>query len=64
MGGLQLDEEQRDAVDEADQVGAALVHLAGDPELRGQEEIVVLRVLPVDHAHRLDAFRPPLRRGK
>ena len=54
MGGFELDEDQRDAVDKADQVGAALVHLAGDPELRGEEEIVVARVVPIDHPHRLD----------
>ena len=56
MGGLELDEDQRQAVDEADQVGAALVHVAGDPELRGQQEVVVGRVLPVDDAHQLGPF--------
>ena len=60
MRRLQFDEDQRQAVDEADQVGAALVHLAGDPELRGEEEVVVLRLVPVDDADGLGdllAFR-------
>ena len=61
---LQLDEDQRQAVDEPHQVGAAFVDLAGDPELRGQEEVVAVGVIPVDDAdgdglrHRLVAARP------
>ena len=45
---LQLDEDERDAVDEAEEVGPALVQVALDPELRDEEEVVVGRVLPVD----------------
>ena len=52
---LQLDEHQRQAVDEADQVAAAAVHVAGHPDLRGEEEVVVGRRGPVDHAQGLDA---------
>jgi hypothetical protein len=48
MRRLQFYEDQRDAVDEADQVWAALVQFARDPQLRGEEEVVVLRVTPVD----------------
>ena len=33
MRGLELHEQQRNAVDEADQVAAALVHVAADPDL-------------------------------
>ena len=43
---LQLDEHQRHAVDEPDQVGAPAVHVASDPELRDEEEVVVLRIAP------------------
>ena len=46
--GLQLDEDERDAVDEADEIGAALVEVRVDPELGDEQEIVVLRMLPVD----------------
>ena len=48
VGGLQFDEDQRYPVDEADQVRAALVHLAGDPELRSDEIIVVFRMAPIN----------------
>ncbi len=52
-GLLQLDHHQRQAVDEADEVGPAGVERAGDAELADQQEVVVLRVLPVDHAQPL-----------
>jgi hypothetical protein len=52
---FQLDEHQRQAVDEAQQVAAAAVHVAGHPHLRGQEELVVGRRGPVDHAQGLGA---------
>ena len=39
---LQFDEDQRDAVHEADQIGTLLAVVAGNPELRGEEEVVVL----------------------
>ena len=42
---------ERQAVDEADQVGAAGVERAGDPELADEQEVVVRRLLPVDDAH-------------
>ncbi len=52
---LQLDEHQRQAVDEGQQVAAAAVHVAGHPHLRGQEELVVRGRGPVDHAQGLGA---------
>src|SRR6266566_2820338 len=52
--GFQLNEDQREAVDETDEIGPTLVHLAGNPKLRGQEEIVVVRIVPVDDSHLLD----------
>ena len=52
---LQLDEHQRQAVDEAQQIAAAPVHVAGHPHLRGQEELVVGRRGPVDDAQGLGA---------
>lgn len=51
---LQLNEDERQTVDEADQIGAAFVDLAGDPELRGEEEVVAVGVIPVNDAHGLD----------
>ena len=50
MRRFEFDEDQRQAVDEADEIGAAFVHVARDPELRGEEEVVAGRVLPVDDA--------------
>ena len=52
---LQLDEHQRQAVDEAQQIAAAAVHVASHPHLRGQEELIVGRRGPVDHPQGLDA---------
>ena len=54
---LQLDEEQRQAVDEADEVGALGVELAREPDLRGEEEVVGFRVVPVDDADGLGDAR-------
>ena len=51
---LQFDEQQRQAVDEADEVGALGVELAREPDLAGEEEVVCFRVVPVDDA---DDFR-------
>ena len=48
MRRLQLDEDERDAVDEAEEVGPPLVQVALDPELGDEEEVVVARVVPVD----------------
>ena len=52
-GLLQLDDDQRQAVDEADQIRAAGVERAGDAELADEQEIVVRRILPIDHAQAL-----------
>ena len=47
---LQFDQQQRDAVDKADQIGAALVKLALKPGLPRDQEIVGVRVAPIDEA--------------
>src|SRR5262249_14116280 len=46
---LEFDEDERQPVDEADQVAPALVDAARHPKLRGQEEVVVRWVVPVDY---------------
>lgn len=51
---LQFHEEEWDTVHEPHQIGPTLVHLTGDPELGGEEEVVVFRLIPVDDPHRLD----------
>lgn len=51
--GLELDEHQRQAVDEADDVGPPAPVHAGDPELLDREPVVAGRVVPVDHPHPL-----------
>ena len=51
VGGLEFDEQQRQAVDKAHQVGAPGVHLARDPELRAEQKVVVGRVVPIHHPH-------------
>ena len=48
MRRLQLDEDQGNAVDEAEQVRPTSVEIAGDPELRYEKEVVVIRRLPVN----------------
>ena len=66
---LQLDEDQRDAVDEPDEVGAPVVQVGVDPELGDEQEVVVLGVLPVDDGELLGQRRsrpaggPTPRRG-
>lgn len=52
-GHLQLDEDQRQAIDEPDQIGTAFVDGAGDPELGDQEEVIVLGHVPVNDPDRL-----------
>ena len=52
MALLQFDEDERQAIDEADQIASPLVDASRDPKLRGQEEVVVLRLVPVDHPQR------------
>ena len=54
MGCFQLDEEQGQAIDEAHQVSASFVEVAGHPQLRGQEEVVAQGLLPVDDAQGRD----------
>ena len=58
MRRLQLDEHQRDAVDEAHQVGAPVIEVRVNPELRDEQEVVVLGVLPVDDGELLRQRRP------
>ncbi len=48
---LQLDENERNAVDEQHDVGSPPIHLAGHPELRHGEPIVRLDVVPVNEAN-------------
>ena len=43
---LQFDEEQRDAVDESDEIGPLPAVLARNPELRSEKEIVLAGVSP------------------
>jgi hypothetical protein len=61
-GLLQLDDHQRQAVDEAHQVRPAGVERARDAELADQQEIVVRRILPIHHLHR-SVFCPPRSRS-
>ena len=51
MRGLVLHYHERDPVDEPDEIASPLVEIPGDPELRGEEKFVILRVLPVDDLH-------------
>jgi len=53
VGLLEFDEQQRQPVDEADQIGPPFVDRAGNPELRHQGEVIVGRVGPVDDAEGL-----------
>jgi len=50
VDALELDEDEGEPVDEADEVSAAAVDLALDPELLGDEEVVAFGVVPVDDA--------------
>ena len=52
-GLLQLHHHPGQAVDEADQVGPAGVEAAHDAELAHQQEVVLLRIRPVDDAQAL-----------
>ncbi len=63
-GLLQLDQHQRQAVHEAHQIRPLQIQLACHPELRGQQEIIVLRQLPIDHPHHLHPLTAVLRIGK
>jgi len=53
VGGLEFDEQERQAVDKAHQVGPPGVHLARDPELRAEQEVILGRVVPFHHPHHL-----------
>jgi hypothetical protein len=47
---LELQQHERDAVDEADDVRPPRVQRAGDPELRDRKEVVRQRIAPIDEA--------------
>ena len=50
-GLFQLDDHQRQPVDETDQIGPAGVERAHDAELADQQEIIAIRqMLPINHA--------------
>jgi hypothetical protein len=49
-GFFQFNHYPGQAIDETDQVGPAGVERAGDAELADQQEVVVLRLFPIDHA--------------
>ena len=50
---LQLHEQQRQAVDEPDDVGPAAVEIAAHPQLPHAEEMVVLGVIEIEHPQAL-----------
>ena len=52
--GFKLNEDQRKTVDEAHQIRPAGVHLARDPELGAEQEVVVLWGVPIHHPHPFD----------
>ena len=52
MRGFQLDQHQRQAIDETHEIAPPPVHLAVYPDLRGEEEIVALALAPGDHPDR------------
>ena len=54
MSCLKLHEHQGQSIDETNQIGAPGVHLAGNPELGGQEIIVICRIIPVNHFNDLN----------
>ncbi len=57
MCGLEFHQHERQAIHKAHQVCPPRMHLASYPQLRNEQEIVVLRSIPVDDAHRLIDFR-------
>ncbi len=57
---LQLHEQQRDAVDETDDVGAAEIQRPLDPELAHDEKVVVLCVIEIENTQR-PGFHTPAR---
>ena len=50
---FQFHQHQRQAVHETDQIRPFQIQRPRHPELRGQQEIIVLRHLPIDHRHHL-----------
>ena len=50
MARLQLDEQERQAIDEADEVGPLGIKLAREPDLAREEEVVGSGIVPVDDA--------------
>jgi hypothetical protein len=52
---LEFDHHPRQAIDEADQIGPAGIERTGDAELADQQEVVVLRLFPIDHAQAFGA---------
>ncbi len=61
---FQFDEDERQAVYKAHKVSAAPIHVTSDPELRGEEEIVLLRMLPINYLHPHDLFILPSPPGR
>ena len=65
-GLFQLNDHQRQAVDEADQIRAAGIECAGDAELADKQEIIACRVFPINHPQPLGllpaAFAGPARK--
>ena len=50
MNVLAFDKQKRDAIDEADDVGAAAIQFAFHPQFAHRQEVVVLRRLEIEHA--------------
>ena len=50
---LELEQHQRDAVDEQDRVGPTVVQLAGDPDLRRRQPVVLVGMAEVDEPDRV-----------
>jgi hypothetical protein len=59
-GLLQLDHHPRQAIDEADQIGPTGVERAGHGQLADEQEIVVLRMFPIDDAQAFGALATTL----
>ena len=45
---LEFEQDDRQAVDKADDVGPAQVHVAADPDLLSGQKIVIVRIVPID----------------
>ena len=53
---FEFHKDQRDSVDETDQIWTSGVHLASDRKLGCSEEIVILWIFPVNHLKHFDAL--------